>query len=346
MLYVTTRIGRDAFTAHRALTENRGPEGGLYLPMRMAELTAEQILEMENKSFGQNVADVMNLLFNTDLDGWAIEFAIGRYPVRMVRLSGKVTVAESWHNPDWQFDRLVRNLAKTLLQSNDDEEPSSWMMIAARIAVICGVYGDLLHSGQMKRGVPFDIVVPGGDFSAPMAAYYARQWGIPIGNIVICCNENNASWGLLHQGELRTDTVSIRTKLPKCDHAVPENLERFIYSVLGAAEAKHFCDAHRRGEPYYLQPAQLQRLRQGINVSVISQHRTELMISGIYKNNGYIPDPYTAFAYSGLMDYRSITGESRPALILAEESPAFYLGMISSCLGISQRELKERINRS
>ena len=95
MLYVTTRISADAFTAHRALTENRGPEGGLYLPMRMPGLTPDEIRGMGDKSFGQNVADVMNLLFNTDLDGWAVEFSIGRYPVRMVDLSGKVTVAES-----------------------------------------------------------------------------------------------------------------------------------------------------------------------------------------------------------------------------------------------------------
>lgn len=346
MLYVTTRIQSDAFTAHRALMENRGPEGGLFLPMRMPEWTPDQICALGEKPFGQNVADVMNLLFHTDLDSWAVEFSIGRYPVRTVSLSSKVTVAEMWHNPDWQFARLARNLTKAVLKTEQAQEPSDWMMIAARIGVLFGVYGELLHAGQLKPGASFDVVVPGGDFSAPMAAFYARQWGLPVGNIVICCNENSALWGLLHQGELRTDAVAVRTGLPKCDHTVPADLERLIYGVLGAAEAKRFCDTCRVGGNYYLQPVQLNKLRQGISVCVISQQRTESMISGIHKNNGYIADPYTALAYSGLMDYRSITGENRPALILSEESPAFSMGMISDSLGISRRELKARINKS
>lgn len=346
MLYITTRIHGDAFTARHALTENRGPEGGLYLPMRMPVLTPEQICALGEKSFGQNVADVMNLLFNTDLDGWAVEFSIGRYPMRMVSLSGKVTVTEVWHNPQWQFERLVRNLCKTVLGTAEEPEPSDWMMIAARCAVLFATYGELLHDGLIDPGGSVDIAVPGGDLSAPMAVYYARQWGLPVGNLVICCNENSELWSLLHQGEFRTDAVAVRTGLPKCDHAVPADLERLIYGVLGPAEAERFREACRTGGTYTLHPILQNKLRQGIHVSVVSQQRTESMIAGIYKNNGYISDPYTALCYSGLMDYRATTGENRPGLILTEESPAFFMNTISGCLGLPKRELKERIDRS
>lgn len=346
MLYVTTRIHTDAFTARHALTENRGPEGGLYLPMRMPRLSREQICALGERSFGQNVADVMNLLFNTELDGWAVEFAIGRYPVRMVRLSGRVTAAETWHNPDWQFERMAWNLTRAVLKTDEDREPTDWMMIAARIGVIFGVYGELVHDGQIASGSTVDVVVPGGDFSAPMAAFYARQWGLPVENIVICCNENSAPWNLLHQGELRTDMVALRTGLPKCDHAVPADLERLIYSTLGPAETARYREVCRTGGNYVLPEYQLKKLRQGIHVSVVSRQRTESMIAGMYQNSGYIADPYTTMAYSGLMDYRAQTGESRPALLLAEESPAFSLGMISASLGIPKRELKERIDKA
>lgn len=346
MLYVTTRIHTDAFTARHALTENRGPEGGFYLPMRMGEITSVQHGALGEKTFGQNVADVMNLLFNTELDGWTVEFAIGRYPMRMVSLSGKVTVAEVWHNPQWQFERLARNLTRMILNSEEDLPASDWMMIASRIAMLVATHGEMLHGGQIGPDGLIDVVVPCFDFSAPMAAYYARMWGLPIGNIVICCNENNAPWNLLHHGQLRTDAVAVPTKLQKCDYAVPPNLERLIYSALGPAEAKRYCEICRVGGCYDLQPTQRKELRRGMYVSVISQQRTESMISGIYKSNGCIVDPYTALAYSGLMDYRAQTGESRPALILSEESPAFSVNMIAASLGISRRELKERINKA
>lgn len=345
MLYVTTRINQDAFTAHRSLTENRGPEGGLFMPMRMPDFSREEIAALADKSFGQNVADIVNLLFNSKLDSWAVEFAIGRYPVRLVSLSSRVTVAESWHNPQWKFDRLARNLAKAVLGTEEELEITDWMLIASRIAVLFGVFGELMHDGLVSVDAPLDIAVPCGDFSVPMAAWYARAWGLPIGTIVVCCNENSAPWSLLHQGELRTDAVALHTTLPACDHAVPADLERLIYAALGAGEAKRFCDTCRKGGNYYLQEQQVGKLRQGMYVSVVSRQRIESMILSIYKNNGYISDPYAALAHGGLLDYRSRTGERRPALLLSEESPAFSLGMVSGCLGISQRELKERINK-
>ena len=346
MLYVTTRINADAFTAHRALTENRGPEGGLYLPMRLPELSVDQIRALGEESFGQNVADVMNLLFNTELDGWAVEFSIGRYPMRMVSLGNKVTVAEYWHNPQWHFDRLMRNLSDLVLGDPELGEPSDWMAVASRIAMLFGTYGEMLHAGMIKAGDLLDVVVPSQDFSPAMAAFYARKLGLPLGNIVISCNENSTLWSLFHQGVLRTDTVAISTKLPKCDHGIVPGLERLICSVLGTGEALRFRDVCRVGGDYCVSEQQMKLLSKGLRVSVVSQHRTESMIRGIYKSFGYIPDPYTALAYSGLMDYRSGTGEGRPALILSEESPAFSVDMIGTNLGIGKRELKERIDRS
>ena len=346
MLYVTTRINGDAFTAHRCLTENRGPEGGLYLPMRMPEFSRDEVQALGDQSFAQNVADIVNLLFNTKLDSWSVEFGIGRYPVRMVDLSSKVTVAETWHNPDWKFERLAKNLAKAVMQTAEDQKPSDWLMISSRIAVLFGIFGELIHDGKVGFDTPLDIAVPSGDFSAPMACWYARAWGLPIGQIIVCCNENSAPWSLLHQGELRTDAVAMRTALSGCDHAVPQDLERLIYSTLGAAETKRFCEVCRKGGNYYLQDHQVKKLRQGMYVSVVSQQRMESMILSICKNNGYISDPYTALAYSGLLDYRSRTGEGGQALILAEESPAFSLNLISGCLGVSARELKGRINKA
>lgn len=342
MLYVTTRINTDAFTPYRALTQDRGPEGGLYLPMRMPIFSDAQIASLKEKSFSENVADVMNRLFGTKLTGWAVEFAIGRYPVRLVELSSKVVVGESWHNPDWKFERLAKNLARFLADIGDDPVVTDWMRIAARIGILFGIYAELQRSGSDG---PMDVAVPSGDFSAPMAAWYARSWGLPIGNVVICCNENNSIWNLLHQGELRTDAVALLTSLPDCDHAVPKDLERLIYSTLGPGENLRYREACRTGRTYYLQEYPLSRLREGMCASVVSTPRTESKILNIYKDNGYIPDPYTALCYSGLLDYRSQTGEGRTALILSEESPAFSLDMICRCLGLSRRELKNRIDK-
>ena len=78
MLYVTTRVGQDAFTANRALSENRCPEGGFFVPMRLPYFDEVQIAQLAEKSFSQNMADILNLFFGTRLDGRSLELAIGR----------------------------------------------------------------------------------------------------------------------------------------------------------------------------------------------------------------------------------------------------------------------------
>ena len=56
MLYVTTRNKYDTYTAFKANLSDRGPDGGLYLPFRMPELTKEEIKEFSEQSFAQRIA--------------------------------------------------------------------------------------------------------------------------------------------------------------------------------------------------------------------------------------------------------------------------------------------------
>lgn len=347
MLYVTTRTQRDAHTAFRTLSEDRGPCGGLFLPRNMPCFDSRQIARLADKSFSQNVAEMVNLLFGTELDSWAIEFAIGRYPVKLVSVSSRVSVAQTWHNPSWQYQRLAKGIEKAVRQSDQvSQTPSEWLMVASRIAVLFGIFGELLRSGGVSPDSPIDVAVASGDFSGVMAVWYARKWGLPIANIVCCCNENAAPWNLLHKGELRTDAAVIRTATPACDHAVPMGMERLICETLGRAEALRFAQACAQRQNYYLEKYQTDDLRRGIHVAAVSGSRMESTVAALYRTNGYICDPCTALVYSGLIDYRSRTGEGRPALILSEESPAFSFALIAKCLGTTPAELKKRLEKA
>ena len=123
MLYVTTRNHRDTFTTAHALTENRGADGGLYLPMQFPRLSKEEWREFVSLSFNQRVAELLNRFFNTRLTGWDIDFCIGRYPVRVEQPAYKILLAETWHNPQWQYRRLEKNL--TQLLETDADAPGS-----------------------------------------------------------------------------------------------------------------------------------------------------------------------------------------------------------------------------
>ena len=112
MLYLTTRRKNDTHTAAVALSNDRGPDGGFYVPLKLPRLDQRQIRKLGENSFSQNVAEVINLFFGTKLDGWAIEFAIGRYPVKIHSIGSRELVAETWHNPVWKFERLAKGIEK------------------------------------------------------------------------------------------------------------------------------------------------------------------------------------------------------------------------------------------
>ena len=336
MLYVTTRNNRDPFTVSRALGENRGTEGGFFLPFHAPRFSREEIEALAEKSFGQNVADVLNLLFSTRLTGWDVEFGIGRNPVRLEALRQKFWMAEPWYNPQWDYEWVVRSLTRMICQ--EEAVPGDWIRLGVRIALRFGLFGQLQKQGVEKA----DISVVSGDFTVPISAWYARSWGLPIGNIVCCCNENNRLWDLMVHGQMRTDGISVPTAIPEADVIIPAALERLIYEWGGIGEVERYLRTCAEGRTYAPSDSLKDRLRSGLFVSVVSSDRIESIIPGVCRTHGYTLSAQGALAYSGLLDYRAKTGQTRHGIVWAEKSPAQDAPLIAKILGVTPDEVQSR----
>ena len=344
MLYVTTRDKTDAFTAYHTLCKDRAPCGGYYIPFQEIRYSIKEINALKDKTFGQCVADILNRFFSARLDGWDVEFCIGRRPVKLTAMSHKIVIAECWNNPDWNFSRTVRNLRGRLLGNRDTTDvPSDWMRIAVRIALLFGIFGELERIGLTDTNHPIDVSVCAGDFSGPMAVWYAREMGLPIGKIIFACNENSGAWDLVHHGEIHCNAPVVPTKIPLSDEPVPADLERLIYSAFGSEEVSRWLAVLARRGVYTLDDEQVFALREVLFGAVVSQKRLDSVIRNVYRTSTYILDPYTALAFGGLQDYRSTHTEATPALILSEQGPVCQLDIVSAAMGISADELKERI---
>lgn len=326
MLYVTTRGKYDTYTEHFANQSDRGPDGGLYLPFRMPEVTHETLLSLKDQTFGQRVAYVMNHFFSCQITGWDVELCAGKNPVKMLAMPNRVVLTECWHNHDQDFARLETGLTSRIC----DGKPTSWMRIAVRMAILFAVYGELLATEVCAPRQLFDVSVSAGDFTAPMAAWYARQMGLPVGNI-ICSHNTSAVWDLIHHGELRTD----------CD--LPENLERLVNATLGVDENLRFCDFCSDRRLYTTRPGDLDILRKGMYASVVSSQRLTDLIPSVYRTTGHIIDTETAAAYGGMQDYRTKTGETRPVLLISERSPVHSSAQIAAAMEIPEQELLRKL---
>lgn len=344
MLYVTTRDRNDAFTAYKTLVNNRGSDGGFYIPFRSVTYSRQQIVELKDKSFGQCVADVLNQFFSSRLDAWDVDFCIGRYPVKLIPMSHKIVIGEVWNNPEWDFSRVVRNLRGRILGATDtDGCPTNWTWIAVRIAVLFGLFGELFRSGSSNPDSLTDISVDGGDFTAPMAAWYAREMGLPIGNIIFSCDSESELWDFLNHGEMDTSkiTPSGGQFLHGCH--TPADVERLIYETLGEKEVQRFAEFSSRGASYWLTGEQAESLRKGLFCAVVSRKRALSVIRNVFRTNAYLLSPNSALAYGALQDFRATHSETATALILTEQGPVTAVETVSEAIGVSAEDLKTRI---
>lgn len=339
MLYVTTRTKDDVFTAARSMNLDRGTDGGLFIPFHLPVFSRQEISALAEKSFGQNVADFLNLFFSTKLSGWDVDMAIGRLPVRHSTMNYRIIVSELWHNADCRFSKVVEALAERIHPDGQIiGPPSNWVKTAVRIAVLFGVFGELQKAGEIRSDSPVDIAVPTGDFALPMAAWYCRKMGLPIGTIICGCNENRALWELLHRGQMDTGVFAVNTNTPEDDYAIPPDLERLICECCGQEEAGSFFWSCTEGGTYAPAEINAEAIRRGMFAAVVSKDRVSTIIPSVYRTNQYVFDPYAALAYGALADYRARKGMSNRALILCERDPSRYAQTISKI--IASAELK------
>ena len=340
MLYVTTRDRKDAFTAYKTLVNNQGPDGGYYIPFQSVRFSQQQIAELRDKSFGHCVADVLNLFFSSRLDAWDVDFCIGRHPAKLVPMSHKIVIGEVWHNPQWDFSRIVRNLRGRILGAADTNGcPTNWTWIAVRIAVLFGLFGELFRSGSAAPGTLTDIAMDGGDFAAPIAVWYARKMGLPIGNIIFSCNGESEIWDFLNHGEMKLNGACSNGR------RMPADLERLIYETLGEQEALRFANISSDYDSYSISLEQAEKLRKGMFCAVVSQKRALEVVRNVFRTNSYLLSPNAALAYGALQDFRATYSETTTALILTEQGPITAIDTVAEVIGVSPDELRTRIHQ-
>lgn len=345
MLYTSTRNKHDTYTAQRALCQNRADDGGLFVPVQMPQCSSQEIIKLLHLSSNDVIAKVLNVLFGTTMAGRDVEFLAGKEIFRTREINYRITVGELWRNPEGDFSRTVRILSEHLCADKGAKEPTLWAKVAVSTAMIFAMFTELPYETEADLNRKQDIVVLSEDFIIPMAAWYARKMGLPIGAIICCCNDNGNVWDLLQRGQMKLDAPLVETNTPKCDILVPSGLEWLIYETLGQEAVTDYVSACDRGGLYEISSTGHPFLRQGMYAFVVGEQRLLDIIPNVYSATGYVLCPYSALTYSGLMDYRAMTGENGSALMISQWSPLHCKDIVAKAMGISVADLRERIKQ-
>lgn len=336
MLYITTRNHNDFSTSYKTFVSDCGADGGRYVPFRLPVFTPDEINSLKEKTFNQVISEILNIFFSCRLDSHELDFAIGRNTMKLVTMNHRIVVAELWHNPRAAFSYIVESIYHKIAQTDEIKEtPTDWVQIAVRIAVVFGIYSQMLREEILQSGQCFDFSVYNDDFTTPIAVWYCKKMGLPV-NMIICTTEEESNiWDLIHRGVFASAAASEGLLL---------GLERLVHGTLGNLEVEKFVSANQKGKVYSVDEELLQNFNIGLFCAVAGKNRAESTINSLFRTNSYIVDPCTALCYGGLQDYRARTGESGLTVLLADRTPLDFKSEISAATGIAEDKLIDHVN--
>ena len=76
----------------------------------------------------------------------------------------------------------------------------NWGRLVPQIVYYISAYCDMIADGSIKPGQKINIVVPTGNFGNILAAYYAKEMGLPVNKLVCASNANNVLTDFIKTG--------------------------------------------------------------------------------------------------------------------------------------------------
>ncbi len=183
-------------------------------------------------------------------------------------------------------------------------------------------YTRLLKQGKIKAGEEINIVVPTGNFGNILAAYYAKEMGLPVHKFICASNDNKVLYDFFSTGIYDKNREFVLTTSPSMDILVSSNLERLIYKIAGedAACSAELMKQLNEGGVYTITSAMREGLKDFAGGCATVTETSET-IRHIYEKDHYVIDPHTAVAACVNEQYVCNTGDDHVTLIASTASP-------------------------
>ena len=185
-------------------------------------------------------------------------------------------------------------------------------------------YARLLADGEVKAGEAINVVVPTGNFGNILAAFYAKNMGLPIHKLICASNENKVLFDFFTTGTYDRNREFVLTTSPSMDILISSNLERLIYRIAGNDAAKNadFMKALNTNGKYEITPAMKEQLADFYG-NYTSEEETAEEIRNLYEKTGYIIDTHTAVATGVYHKYLKDTKDTDTKTVIASTASPF-----------------------
>lgn len=207
-----------------------------------------------------------------------------------------------------------------------------------QVVYYVAAYGQMVDDGIIVENEVFDVVVPTGNFGNILAAYYAKQMGIPVGRLICASNRNHVLTDFFKTGIYDMNREFYATNSPSMDILESSNFERFLYYVTGedATRTKALMQSLKETGSLRISEDELALVQSEFAAAYLDEDETRVMIERIYNSYGYVLDPHTAVAVGAWRKTSGKTGAEsvQHTLIAGTAHPFKFPNAICESLGI------------
>ncbi len=219
----------------------------------------------------------------------------------------------------------------------------NWGRLVPQIVYYVSAYCDLVKNGTLKNGEPMNAVVPTGNFGNILAAYYAKQMGLPINKLICASNRNRVLTDFIATGTYDRNRAFFTTSSPSMDILISSNLERLLYELSGRndEEIRSLMSALSENGVYTVSDTVKAAIDECFVGGCCDDEQTAATIRDIFAEHGYLCDTHTAVAVHVYEEYRQSTGDKTPTVIASTANPYKFSSSVLSAIGEDVAQLDE-----
>ena len=223
--------------------------------------------------------------------------------------------------------------------------------LVPQVAYYVYAYAQLLKEGKIADGEKINIVVPTGNFGNILAAYFAKNMGLPVNKLICASNENKVLFDFFQTGTYDKNRDFVLTSSPSMDILISSNLERLIYLIADRDVKKNAqCMEALSQDGKYQITDEMKAKLSDFYGGYASEKETAEKIKDLYEKCGYVIDTHTAVAAKVYDTYRRETVDETKTVIASTASPFKFTRSVMNAIdekydSMSDFELVDELSR-
>lgn len=210
----------------------------------------------------------------------------------------------------------------------------NWGRLLPQIVYYFWAYLEAVKQRAVAPGSAINVVVPTGNFGNILAAYYAKQMGLPIAKLICASNKNNILSDFFRTGVYDSNRPFFLTSSPSMDILISSNFERYLFEVADRDPQKikqWYAELSANGS-FQADSATLAAAQKHIEAGWAGEEDVAATIRHIYNEHRYLLDPHTAVAVKVYEDYRKLSQDPAYTIVTATASPYKFAASVLDAL--------------